>query len=54
MSSVLQLAHCAIFLINSTLITFPRPSNDEAMWDDRYDRLHPSKKNVREKMVLQN
>lgn len=54
MSSVLQLAHCAIFLINSTLITFPRPSNDEAMWDDRYDRLPPSKRYLTEKMVLQN
>lgn len=49
MSSVLQLAHCTIFLHNSTLITFPRPSNDEAMWNERYDRLPPSKGYVRKK-----
>lgn len=35
MSSVLQLAHCTIFLHNSTLITFQRSSNDEAMWDEK-------------------
>lgn len=46
MSSVLQLAYCTIFLHNST---FHRSSNDEAMWDERYDRLPPSKGYVREK-----
>lgn len=49
MSSVLQLAHCTIFLHNSTLITFHCSSNDEAMWDDRYDRLHPSKRMLEKK-----
>lgn len=46
MSSVLQLAYCTIFLHNST---FHRSSNDEAMWDERYDRLPPSKGYVRKK-----
>lgn len=46
MSSVLQLAYCTIFLHNST---FHRSSNDEAMWDDRYDRLHPSKRMLEKK-----